>query len=441
MQAAACGRARASLATRFPLSPRIVARPGALASTHQRLSARSSISDRNVLGGPPARGPARAAPAAPRAVSTAGRVPPALPHHLFSDSLWGRLLGRLARAGALLALAATIIVALAAPAHAARSGARLGGGAGFAARAAAAEPASGYGAGHPSAVRHSAHAAAALAPLGARGRAAAGAARALAPAGGAALRSYGFFFSPFGMGMGGYGGGGGGLGSLFFTAVFLLIAVQAAQSFLGGRGGGGPAGAASALPEAGDTTDAVTVAKLQVGLLASAAELRADLERLAGRADTASPAGLHRLLQETVLALLRNPDYAVYAYAKAGVEASAGAGETRFNRLSLEERGKFEQETLVNAGGVTRRAALKRAPAGAPEPGELVVVTLLVAAAGRFRLPRGTSRTELAEALATLGSVRAADVLAVEVLWTPEAEGDFFSVDDLATDYPLLNTI
>jgi uncharacterized membrane protein len=242
------------------------------------------------------------------------------------------------------------------------------------------------------------------------------------------------------MGMGGYGyGGGGGLGSLLFTAVFLLIAVQAAQSFLGGRGGGGAA--ASALPEAGDTTDAVTVAKLQVGLLASAAELRADLERLAGRADTASPAGLHRLLQETVLALLRNPDYAVYAYAKAGVEASAGAGETRFNRLSLEERGKFEQETLVNAGGVTRRAPLKRAPPGAPEPGELVVVTLLVAAAGRFRLPRGTSRIELAEALATLGSVRAADVLAVEVLWTPEAEGDFFSVDELATDYPLLNTI
>ena len=29
----------------------------------------------------------------------------------------------------------------------------------------------------------------------------------------------------------------------------------------------------------------------------------------------------------------------------------------------------------------------------------------------------------------------------LQVLWTPEEEGDYFTVEDLAMDYPLLNTL
>jgi uncharacterized membrane protein len=187
------------------------------------------------------------------------------------------------------------------------------------------------------------------------------------------------------------------------------------------------------------------VAKVQVGLLASGRELQRDLERIAAKADTSTPSGLHYVLQETVLALMRSPDFCVYGFAKAGVERSAGDAESRFNKLSVEERGKFEAETRVNVGGRAGRGALKRRPAGdgglgAPV-GELIVVTILVAAEGRVKLPRVASRGELKEALAALGGLRAADVLAVEVLWTPEEEGDYFTVDDLAEDYPLLNTL
>ena len=42
-----------------------------------------------------------------------------------------------------------------------------------------------------------------------------------------------------------------------------------------------------------------TVAKLQVGLLGSARSLQRDLERIAGRADTNTPDGLHYVLQGT----------------------------------------------------------------------------------------------------------------------------------------------
>lgn len=56
----------------------------------------------------------------------------------------------------------------------------------------------------------------------------------------------------------------------------------------------------------------MSIVKLQVGLMGSARELQRDLNRLGNNVDTSKPEGLHYLLQETVLALRRNPQYALY---------------------------------------------------------------------------------------------------------------------------------
>lgn len=246
-----------------------------------------------------------------------------------------------------------------------------------------------------------------------------------------------FFFSPWGFGFG-YGypmGYGGGMTSLLFWAVFAVIAVQVVRGVL--NRGDDFAGEL-------DTGERLTVAKLQVGLLASARDLQRDLERIALRADTTTSSGLHYVLQETVISLLRNPDFAIYGYARSGIERSAEDAEARFNKLSLEERGKFERETRVNvsgrqSSGITRkidqRGALNRPIS------ELIVVTILVAADGRFKLPKVTDRSSLVDALTTLGGIPASSVLAVEVLWTPEEEDDFYTVEDIVQDYPLLNTL
>lgn len=56
-------------------------------------------------------------------------------------------------------------------------------------------------------------------------------------------------------------------------------------------------------------------------------QLKRDLERIAGRANTSDSEGLHFVLQETVLSLLRNPELCVYGYANSkavdGLEAGA----------------------------------------------------------------------------------------------------------------------
>ena len=48
----------------------------------------------------------------------------------------------------------------------------------------------------------------------------------------------------------------------------------------------------------------VSVAKVQVGLLGSARSLKRDLDRIAGRADTNTPEGLHYVMQGELLSLL-----------------------------------------------------------------------------------------------------------------------------------------
>jgi uncharacterized membrane protein len=40
-----------------------------------------------------------------------------------------------------------------------------------------------------------------------------------------------------------------------------------------------------------------------------------------------------------------------------------------------------------------------------------------------------------------LGSIPRDRLLALEVLWTPQDEGDYFTKEELITDYPTLNTL
>lgn len=146
-----------------------------------------------------------------------------------------------------------------------------------------------------------------------------------------------------------------------------------------------------------------------------------------------------------MLALLRNPEYSVYGSATTKTARSLSAGEASFNSLSLAERGKIAEETLVNSGGRARAGAYSKAGPGAGGAGgdddELVVVTLLVASRGKLSLPPVKDGGELATALSRLGAVPAGDILAVEVLWTPQDPRDKYFRSDAMADYPTLNVL
>ncbi|KAL0053992.1 hypothetical protein WJX82_002046 [Trebouxia sp. C0006] len=250
---------------------------------------------------------------------------------------------------------------------------------------------------------------------------------------------YGSFLGPglaggYGYGYGGgFGGpvvqrsdGGSGFITILVVVAALFIASQVASNVFG-NGDDGDSGSGRS-----------TVCKLQVGLLGSARSLQRDLERIAGRADTNTPDGLHYVLQETVLSLLRNPDYCVYGDGGTKNPRGLDGAEEAFNEVVLQERGKFKEETLVNVGGRSKRSSLKSRGDGMSE---LIVVTLIVAAEGGVKVPKVTSREDLTKALNKLGALRSDQILAVEVMWTPQAEDDYYTRDELFLDYPTLNTL
>ena len=247
---------------------------------------------------------------------------------------------------------------------------------------------------------------------------------------GTGTRASSFLIGPgFGYGMMGPGMyfGGGGIMNIIFLMMMVTFIMNALQSATarGGMGDGFTAGG-----------DSISVVKIQVGLLGTARALQRDLERIADKADTSSPEGLHYVLEETVLALLRNPEYCVYGYATTKTCRGPEQAEETFNDFSLDERGKFEKETLVNVNARKKTAAVGGAPSD--DTNDYILVTILAACDGGVKIPEITDSTALKTALKRLGAVRVDALQAVEVLWTPQEVGDALTSDELLRDYPRL---
>ena len=181
----------------------------------------------------------------------------------------------------------------------------------------------------------------------------------------------------------------------------------------------------------------VSLLQLQIGLLASAKDLQSDLRQLASRADTSSSSGLQRVLQDTTLALLRQPDLWVYANVESG-SVPFNAAESTFNRLSMTERSKLREELTTNVGGVQSASTELVSRGDADATSEFIVVTVLVASRSVVKLKQADDGEQLRESLRILGSTASSDLMALEVIWQPDGVGDVLSADELVTAYPNL---
>jgi uncharacterized membrane protein len=152
------------------------------------------------------------------------------------------------------------------------------------------------------------------------------------------------------------------------------------------------------------------------------------------------------VLQEATLALLRHPEYWVYG-ATQSQQTALEAAEAKFNQLALAERSKFSEETLSNVNNLLRQATPKASlPGGSSDlatqqSGEYIVITILVGVEGNLQLPAINSSDDLRQALRQIGSISSEKLLALEVLWTPQAEGDTLTTDDMIAEYPDLKLV
>jgi uncharacterized membrane protein len=254
--------------------------------------------------------------------------------------------------------------------------------------------------------------------------------------------SFGFFplFLPF------LGGGGGTSGGFGFGGVFGLLLILGIVALIGkvllqnlaqahrdrmahgavGAWGGG---------------ERYAVVKCQLGLLSTARTLQHDLRTSADAATTNTIAGLAAALQDVVIALTRHSQYWKYGTVQVQRVGTMDEAERAFNQAVNQERSKLSEELTVNVDG-TRRQIRTRRRSPATEVGQSLVVTLIVATGyPEFTTSHTPSFKEMEATLQRLGTLLAADLLGLEVMWTPENPDDTLTEDDLIAVYPELSPL
>ena len=187
-----------------------------------------------------------------------------------------------------------------------------------------------------------------------------------------------------------------------------------------------------------DNPSKVSLIQFQIGLLASAKDIQVKLRDLASSSDTSTSSGLQRVLQDTTLALLRTPELWVYSNLETG-SVPFSSTESTFNRISITERSKLKAELTSNYSGQIFTSKNDDAnPGDSDSTNEFIAITILVASKKDLRLNNSSNIEHITEALRVLGSMSSKEIIAVEVIWQPEGEGDVLREEELIIQYPNL---
>jgi uncharacterized membrane protein len=262
------------------------------------------------------------------------------------------------------------------------------------------------------------------------------------------MSSPGWGFLPFlipflGWGGGWGGGGGGGGGGFGFGGIFGLLIVLGIVALVGRVLLRNLAAARRdrqyLSPSAPLGGERYAVVKCQLALLSTARSLQRDLQTYANAASTDTVAGLATSLQDVVMALIRHGEYWRYGTVQVQRVGGLDEAERTFNQAVSQERAKLSEELTVNIDGI-RRQASRQESRPEQEVGQYLVVTLIVATGyPEFTAYPTPAAKDIEATLQRLGTLLAADLLALEVIWSPENPDDALTEDELLAEYPELS--
>ncbi|KAM0919274.1 hypothetical protein ACQ4PT_008216 [Festuca glaucescens] len=123
------------------------------------------------------------------------------------------------------------------------------------------------------------------------------------------------------------------------------------------------------------------------------------------------------------------------------VAAGEGSWKWHFDRISAQERSKFDEETFSNWNGFKRKKAHSMKTDGSKNEYN-IVITILIAANGTMNLPKVIrSAAELDTLAVCLNSTPESGLRGVRVLWTPQEADDVLSEERMRKDYPNLKPL
>ena len=194
----------------------------------------------------------------------------------------------------------------------------------------------------------------------------------------------------------------------------------------------------------------MSVVRLDVGIQAQAKTgIREVVEGLARTANLGEPQGLHAFMQEIVVNLQRHKDAIDYANIQTNHGMTAEFAQELFTSHSNETRSRYEREVLRRDAAGLRTQERNKGEVGGllDEDGQIavdeyLVLTLLVGFQGHEPFPKQIHEHEhLVQALRLYAKVSPSELKVVEAIWSPAAESDTMTKDDMLETYPELRRL
>lgn len=179
----------------------------------------------------------------------------------------------------------------------------------------------------------------------------------------------------------------------------------------------------------------IDVATVAIALDANARPaIQAAMRKLAETGNTATSEGRALLLQQALEVLAAHTSAFTHAFIESTVPLPLEEARPRFVEAATRARSRFGVEVIRNADGTTTTAA---PPTFAPrdEPG-VVLVTVVVARRREVPDVAQLTRAALDATLRELGTTTAAELVAMEVIWSPAEEADRVSAAELSRRHP-----
>eukprot|EP00565_Helicotheca_tamesis_P006163 CAMPEP_0185741216 /NCGR_PEP_ID=MMETSP1171-20130828/38840_1 /TAXON_ID=374046 /ORGANISM="Helicotheca tamensis, Strain CCMP826" /LENGTH=535 /DNA_ID=CAMNT_0028413171 /DNA_START=72 /DNA_END=1679 /DNA_ORIENTATION=+ len=171
------------------------------------------------------------------------------------------------------------------------------------------------------------------------------------------------------------------------------------------------------------------------------------LKELSKTARTDSRVGVQDLTSQVALELLRRKQYIVASSSKYFHFYNENKAEREYNNLAIQERGKFEKETVSKYDGVdyTNQQQKLIEDGALQTQATMAVVTILLTIEGdSTKVPtKLNSISDVEEGLRLIASdVKVGSCLrGAEILWTPEERTETLSRRDVFADYPELRIV
>ena len=236
---------------------------------------------------------------------------------------------------------------------------------------------------------------------------------------------------------------------IFFAGFFLFVA--SALSNIGSSATDTFSGISSANQSVlgpGVSVAEITVA-LDVPDRDSPNSILSALNRLANTARTDSRVGLQNLTSQVSIELLRRKSSIVAASTKAKHYRDENKALREYNNISIQERGKFQRETVSKFGGVdysdvrTRRSS----PSEYSSKATVAVVTIVMMIDGdstsKALSSKVNSISDVTDALSRIAADSKADncLRGAEILWTPEERDETLTMKEVFADYSSLRSV